>query len=265
MYRDFGVFLRLCAEFAPRLMLNLTTNCSFPDNRHLEMSGVESWAKALLPVLSDVKFSWNGATKETHERIMKNSDFDRTLQNLSTFLYMRDDLAASGGNRASVTLQLTFKEDNHREFPALVDLAAQLGVDRVKGHHLWTHWAAMAPQSMRRSAQSVARWNSVAANCRVAAQRAGVRLEGFGDLRFDTAASVAASAACPFLGNELWVNAEGVISPCCAPDKERLELGIFGSVRERGDVLTAWRSGTYRELMGTYPSKGVCQKCTMRR
>jgi hypothetical protein len=32
-----------------------------------------------MPVLSDVKFSWNGITKATQELVMKNSKLDRQV------------------------------------------------------------------------------------------------------------------------------------------------------------------------------------------
>lgn len=235
MYKHFDVFLRLCRENAP-LKLNLTTNGSFPANRHVRVDGVEAWAKLLLPILSDVKISWNGATAETAEKIMKGSRFDAVLSNVAKLIDKRDELAAAGGNRASVTLQLTFMETNSpgtrpwvvtlavdpscTEFPAVIRLAGALGVDRVKGHHLWAHWEKIRDQNMRRSPAAKARWNAIAAECcavAAATPRKGggtVALQGFEDLS-PAAAAVPPDAACPFLGKELWLNAEGVIAPCC--------------------------------------------------
>jgi MoaA/NifB/PqqE/SkfB family radical SAM enzyme len=188
MYRHFDVFTDLCREFAPRLKLNLTTNGSFQSNG-VTPAGVAAWAPKLLPVLSDVKFSWNAATKGTQEAVMKRADYDAQRHNLEAFLRARDDAAALGGNRARVTLQLTFMEVNAPEFSALVAQAAALGVDRVKGHHLWAHWAEMEGQSFRRGdTGAVRRWNDIAARCRDMAaatpRRGGGRvvLQGFEDL-----------------------------------------------------------------------------------
>ena len=64
-----------------------------------------------------------------------------------------------GGNRCRVTFQLTFMETNLSELPGIVKLAADIGVDRVKGHHLWVHFNQMRHQSMRRSPEAIARWN----------------------------------------------------------------------------------------------------------
>lgn len=40
---------------------------------------VAEWAHLLMPVLSDVKFSWNGVTKKTQEIVMKNSKIDKQV------------------------------------------------------------------------------------------------------------------------------------------------------------------------------------------
>ena len=133
LYRHFDEILDLCAEHG--VMLNLTTNGTFPGR------GAAAWAQRIVPVTSDVKISWNGSTKETQEAVMLGSNWELVLENVRTFIRVRDDHAASGGNRCRVTFQLTFMEVNYRELPSMVRLAAGLGVDRVKGHHLWVHSA----------------------------------------------------------------------------------------------------------------------------
>jgi hypothetical protein len=49
----------LCTEY--EVKLNLTTNGTFPGR------GADAWAERIVPVGSDVKVSWKGATKETQE------------------------------------------------------------------------------------------------------------------------------------------------------------------------------------------------------
>jgi hypothetical protein len=52
----------------------------------------------------------------------------------------------------------------------MIRMALELGVDRVKGHHLWAHFKEIRDQDMRRSAESIARWNAVVAECQAVAQ-----------------------------------------------------------------------------------------------
>ena len=116
------------------MKLNLTTNGSFP------RLGAEKWAHMLVPITSDIKISWNGACKKTQEKIMENSHWESMLANVRALVAIRDAHCASGGNRCRLTFQVTFMESNVAELPDIIRLAASLGVDRVKGHHLWAHF-----------------------------------------------------------------------------------------------------------------------------
>ena len=211
---------------------------------------------------------------------MVGSRFETQVANLEAWIAARDALSAAGGNRASVTLQLTFMASNIAEIPEIVRLAARTGVDRVKGHHLWAHFAAIAGDDLRRSHDSVQSWNACAMACaRIVADTPlpggrRLKLENFEPLPEVPAASgggnggartVADDAECPFLGREAWVNHAGAFAPCCAPDAERASLGDFGNARAPGGLLAIWRSAAYAELVATYKSKPLCSTCQMRR
>ena len=135
LYEHFEGILALCSEHGVRL--NLTTNGTFP------RLGARGWAERIAPLASDVKISWNGATKATQEAIMVGTRWAKVLANVRDFIAVRDAHAAGGGHRCRVTFQLTFMEANVAEIAGIVRLAAELGVDRVKGHHLWTHFEAI--------------------------------------------------------------------------------------------------------------------------
>jgi glycosyltransferase involved in cell wall biosynthesis/MoaA/NifB/PqqE/SkfB family radical SAM enzyme len=267
-YKQFPDIVDLCRKH--NVKLNLTTNGSFPGR------GVDKWAELVLPVCSDVKISWNGTSEETQQVIMVGSSLKTQMENLRRFVAARDKLAASGGNRASITLQVTFLEANLQEMPKIVQLAIDTGCDRVKGHHLWAHFAEIKDQDMRRSADSVRRWNQIAEQCRALAANTSVRLENFHNLKMpppstapgsalpSSAHAVADDDECPFLGQEAWVNHEGRFDPCCAPDESRKSLGYFGNTKAK-PLLDIWRSKKYVSLYKTYKQKELCKTCTMRR
>lgn len=259
LYKDFEKIIALCRETG--VMLNVTTNGSFPRR------GARGWAQLLVPITSDIKISWNGASKETQEKVMINAEWETMLGNVRDFIAERDAHADSGGNRCRVTFQMTFMETNYAELPDIIRLAAKLGVDRVKGHHLWAHFAEIKDQDMRRNADAVRRWNDVVAESRRAAEDS--RLPGGGKVLLENIGEIVAennapTGQCPFLGREAWVNAHGRFDPCCAPDAERKTLGSFGYLRER-ELIDIWRSDDYRLLARTYRSRAVCQKCNMRK
>jgi hypothetical protein len=199
---------------------------------------------------------------------MVGSDLEKQLRNIREFLAVRDQARTAGQSACTVTMQLTFMEVNLAEIPGVVRLAIQLGVDRVKGHHLWVHLPGMQGQELRRSADAAERWNAIASECRIIAHNeplpngnelALVNFEPINpgpDLR-------RRDGPCPFLSNEAWVNWEGRFDPCCAPDALRQTLGHFGRVQEKG-LLPIWKGDKYRDLLSTYTDHGVCKTCLMR-
>jgi radical SAM protein with 4Fe4S-binding SPASM domain len=262
LYKDFDRIIELCHQY--NLKLNLTTNGSFP------IKGVEKWSELLVPILSDVKISWNGATKETHEKIMLGSKWEQVLANLKAFIKARDESANSGKNRCTITLQLTFLEDNINELSDIVNLAIELGIDRVKGHHLWAHFDEIKDQSMRRSKESIQKWNQevrkvfkLVANKKLPNGKT-ITLENISILDENAVDDLAPGGACPFLGQEAWVNTEGQFNPCCAPDNLRKSLGNFGNLQEK-TLEQIWTSNEYQNLRKSYLSKDLCKSCNMRK
>ncbi|MGE3509823.1 MAG: glycosyltransferase [Vicinamibacterales bacterium] len=263
MYPDFDGIIDLCRELG--LKLNLTTNGTFP--RH----GARTWAERIVPIGSDVKISWNGATAETQEQIMLGGRWEKVLGNVRNFIAVRDAHAAGGGNRCRVTFQLTFLQSNVAELADIVRLASSLGVDRVKGHHLWAHFAQIADLSMRRSLAARREWNEAVLAARTAADECReltgrpVLLENIFLLDEQTAGDdLAPGGQCPFLGQEAWVSAEGRFDPCCAPDAHRRTLGDFGNLHH-ANLDDIWNGDDYRQLVSTYRTRTLCLGCNMRR
>jgi len=261
LYEHFEEIIALCREFNVRL--NLTTNGTFP------RLGARRWAELIVPVTSDTKISWNGATEHTQEAIMRGAKWDRVVDNVREFIAVRDEFAKRGENRCRVTMQLTFLESNLTEIPAIVRFAAALGVDRVKGHHVWAHFNELRALNLRRSGDSIRRWNETVLAARTAAAETPLSngkpmlLENFHLLEESVVESSPQMSRCQFLGREAWVSAEGRFNPCCAPDAQRRTLGDFGDLNER-TLGVIWDSPEYRHLVATYHSRPLCQQCTMR-
>lgn len=264
IYPHFEKLLELCWKHG--FQLNLTTNGSFP------RKSVEEWAEQIAPITSDVKFSWNGATAETYEKVMAGLRFQNSVDNLKRFIAVRDRTAENGGNYCRVTLQLTFLTNAMHELPGIIQLAARLGADRVKGHHLWVHWDDVRHLGYKHNLETRKEWNRLVALAQQAAEEnprkdgKPVLLEGFYPLAEEEAAprQVPTEWECPFLGTELWVAPDGRINPCCAPDEQRQTLGYFGQVPQTS-LSEAMASGEYRSLLNSYKQHPVCQSCNMRK
>lgn len=263
LYENFLEILEICKENG--IMLNLTTNGTWPGY------GPEKWAELICPVTKDVKVSWNGASASIQESIMKGSPFKKRREDLSKFVRARDGIAETGGNRCSITLQPTFLETNISELPQMVDMALELGIDRIKGHQLWVHFPEIRNLDMRRSKESIVKWNIVVDECFgiVKSKRLKngkeLKLDNFHKLSEEHIGEMPENWKCPFLGREGWVNYEGRFDPCCAPDAERITLGHFGRVSENGGFSQIWFGEKYKGLTSNYMTNSICRKCTLRR
>ncbi len=261
LWAGMDALVDLCAALG--VALNLTTNGTFPGR------GAAAWAARLVPVASDVKVSWNGATARTAEAIMPGLAFDRAVANVEALVAARDAAARAGGRRCGVSFQVTAQEANVAELAGIVRLAAALGVDRVKVNQLQVRDLALAPLSLRRDAAAIRRWNAAVAEARAAAEDA--RLPGGGRVLLQNLATLAEDPAapaptgpCPFVGREAWVHADGRFAPCPHPAAQRGGLGDFGSVAEAG-LLAIWESAGFRAFVEGYEEHPVCRACPFRR
>ena len=201
---------------------------------------------------------------------MMGSKWEEALCNLREFIAVRDAYAANGGNRCRVTLQLTFLESNVEELADIVRLGIELSVDRIKGHHLWAHFPQIESLSMRRNTDAIGRWNAAVEKARTVALEQplangrAILLENIFPLDEGSTQELTPDGLCPFLGQEVWVSAQGRFDPCCAPDAQRRNLGEFGELLDT-HLLDIWQGNAYRALVASYRNRSLCASCNMRK
>ncbi len=269
IYKHFAHFVDLCYKYD--IKMNLTTNGTFP--RTTEKT-VTEWAKLIVPITTDVKISWNGATAETSEKVMLKINFEEAVANVKEFISIRNEHFAKTGYYCRVTFQLTFMQNNMHELADIVKLASELGVDRVKGHQLWAHFDEIKHLSMKATPESIAKWNEYVKQAYEAQEKSRkpngekVLLENIIPLQIKQVGTelieVPESYECPFLEKELWVSATGNISPCCAPDEMRRTLGHFGNI-EKTSIEEVLQSDNYQNLVNNYKKIDLCKTCNMRK
>ena len=122
---------------------------------------------------------------------------------------------------------------------------------------------------MRRSKDSIERWNKIARECIEITENnplpngKRIMLANIYELDPEHGGELHPAATCPFLGQEAWVNHEGRFDPCCSPDELRQTLGYFGNVGGEG-LLDIWQSTAYQHLLENYLNNDVCRNCNMR-
>lgn len=265
IFKHFKHFVQLCYKY--NIKMNLTTNGTFPSTNK---NTVAEWAKLIVPITTDVKISWNGATANTAQAIMQGIDFEQAISNVKEFISIRDEHFAQTGYYCRVTFQLTFMQNNMHELSDIVKLAAQLGVDRVKGHQLWTHFDEIEHLSMKATSDSILQWNEYVKKAIEAQEKFHkvngdkVILENIFPLPINENYEIHESYECPFLEKELWISATGKISPCCAPDEQRNTLGDFGNI-ETTSIEEVLQSENYQNLVKKYKQIDLCKTCNMRK
>ena len=265
IYKHFAHFIELCYKY--NIKMNLTTNGTFP--RTTEKT-VTEWAKLIVPITTDIKISWNGATAETSQKVMFKINFEEAVANVKEFNRIRNEHFANTGYYCRVTFQLTFMQNNMHELADIVKLATQLGVDRVKGHQLWAHFDEIKHLSMKATPESISQWNTYVKQAYEAQEKfrkpngEKIILENIIPLQENENKEIPESYECPFLGKELWVSATGKISPCCAPDEQRNTIGDFGNI-ENTSIEEVLQSDNYQNLVKNYKTIDLCKTCNMRK
>ena len=262
LYKHFEKIIELCKRH--EIKLNLTTNGTFP------RKSVKEWANLIVPITSDVKISWNGYSKKIAETVMVGINFEKALENLKEFINVRNEYFKETNNFCRVTLQLTFMKNNMPELSEIIKLAAELDIDRVKGHHLWAHFPEIQDLSFRKDTESIDKWNQYVESAYINQKKIlkpngkQVILENIIPLKKQEVDEVPETYECPFLNRELWISATGKISPCCAPDNERKALGDFGNIQETS-LINVIQSESYQNLVNNYKKIPLCKTCNMRK
>ena len=265
IYKHFAHFIELCYQY--NIKMNLTTNGTFPKTTE---KSVTEWARLIVPITTDVKISWNGATAETSEKVMLKIDFQETLENVREFIRVRNEHFAKTGYYCRVTFQLTFMQNNMHELAGIIKLAADLDIDRVKGHQLWSHFDEIKSLSMKATPESISQWNSYVKEAYEVQEKyrkpngEKVLLENIIPLQENEDKEIPEHYECPFLEKELWISATGTISPCCAPDEQRKTLGDFGNIQQ-SSIEEVLKSNKYQNLVKNYKNIDLCKTCNMRK
>jgi len=265
LYKHFAYIVELCYKYG--IKMNLTTNGTFPKTTE---KSVTEWAKLLVPITTDVKISWNGATAQTAQKIMLKINFDEAIANVKEFVRIRNEYFKATGYKCRVTFQLTFMQNNMHELTDIIALAAKLDVDRVKGHQLWAHFDEIKKLSMKYSTESILQWNKYVEQAYKAQEKyrkpngEKVILENIIPLEINESQEIPENYNCPFLEKELWISPTGRISPCCAPDEMRQTLGDFGNI-ENDTIRSVLDSQSYTNLVANYKQIPLCKTCNMRK
>lgn len=216
--------------------------------------------------------SLDGATAATYEDVRRRSQFELVRKNIAGLM---DVLRVSGAERPEVELVFVAMRRNVHELPALVRLAAGLGVPTVWVQNLSHSFSDTDPsgdyREIREYAEEEALWaerNEEAERLFAEAERVaaatGVRLRL---PRLEDAERVrsAGEPGCGWPFDSAYVTHDGKVQPCCAV--MGADRAVLGDVRADG-FERVWGNDAYRDfragLLSDEPP-AVCRGCSMYR
>lgn len=199
--------------------------------------------------LRDIQISIDSPEKETLEFIRRGADFDKLIKGIKTLVRVRNEM---GKEYPKIDLHAALLAQGIDQFPDLIRLAAELGVDSVSCAYGWTH-KIMEPE------WSIF-WDRDNANRRVEEARLVAKDLGIGfnspmPFATDTLILEPPSRYCEYLYNWTYIQPSGNVSPCC--------IGSYSSGNLKAESFNdIWNGEKYNELRATYNTdKPVYDKC----
>ena len=240
------------------VLLDLTTNGTLLTPQKIQ---------TILPILLDVKVSVDGVTQEVFERYRKGASFDQVMRNIEELVRLR--ARASHRQSPTITLQMTLSRSNYQELPALIKLAAKMGVDRVKAFPLFSYSLEMDAEIL-----PFREYNQIHASCLKIASEEGVIADIAepylsADIEEKTVLPLLENLRlscqpCHLLWAETWIDTNGDVFTCHSHAGE-----CAGSITSRnpdtsnrpGNFHSVWQGKFYRSLRKGFQQKVPIWNC----
>lgn len=230
--------VQLCRKYNVKLDIN--TNGTLMNRK---------WSERLMPLLHDVKVSIDGVNSKTFERIRRGAKLGTVLDNVKTFVQVRREILEEGeGPR--LQFEVTLMQSNIDQLPDMIRLASEIGVDRVKGYHLFAFWPEFEKESL---VNDKSHYNEVYVRSKEVAKELGVETGLALPFLLDGNPPTFEDRKCPRLWRRFWIDFNGDLLPCTHPSRR-----VLGNVY-RDNILEVWNSEAYQTLRkGEDP---MCSRC----
>jgi Predicted Fe-S oxidoreductases len=195
-----------------------------------------------------IAVSLDGASRETNEAIRRGSDWGHLIKSLEKITNRR-----ARENRSGPWLNFVFTAmaRNFRELPALVRLAAEIGLDEVKVVYFTAFEEALVPETLFGRRREV---EEVFTLAEAMASELGPALK-LPHLEGDDPAGSAAHKPCYTVWRDLFLGSDGRFRPCMSTSRQ------FFPVSPGSDLETIWNSPEYRGHRLTVNGEGMDENC----
>ncbi len=220
------------------VLLDLTTNGTMLNSKRIQ------W---ILPIARDIKVSFDGATKDTFDRIRVNGRFEKVCENTRNLSKQLEKY----GKRSILSLQMTLMQSNFKELPSLVDLAHQLGADRVKAYHMFSFSEEMNNESLMPILEE---YTPVLMEALDRGKELGIQMECAEPVASDSD-PMPGWNVCHLPWHESWIDIDGSVFACHSHGGES-----FGNIHH-SPFREIWNSHKYQAIRKGFFDKSPVWNC----
>jgi len=229
------------------------------------------WQNDLIDAgLDELRVSLDAATPEGYRKIRNNSEFERIVQNLRSFLKVQ---SAKQVSHPRLSLWFLGTEDNIFELPEFVQLANDIGIGDIYLQRL-VYFQDNDGYGVARSTKSLQNsdgtyWELIQKSQELAT-RFGIRFNASGLCRPGESIQSEARAESPWMrcyrpSTLVYITANGNLLPCCISPFSTIDFAsiVLGNVFETSleQLWHGTRYKTFREKLQSSDPPKCCQGC----
>lgn len=227
------------------VLLDLTTNGTLLDDKRISK---------IIPILRDIKISFDGATKKTFEEKRRGAKFESVCNNIQNLC----KTICNCNSKANVSLQMTLMKSNYLELPGLIELADKLGVNCVKAYHLFSFSPEMDKESLMYDLEC---WHPVLEKSLKLGEKYNIELQLAEPLiKISNELERLKSTVCHLPWHEAWIDYDGKIYHCHSHKGQ----SAGNILKENFSVV--WNSKLYQKVRLAFANHrpcGACYNCGM--
>ncbi|EKE00536.1 MAG: hypothetical protein ACD_21C00331G0002 [uncultured bacterium] len=229
------------------VLLDLTTNGTLLNEQRIEK---------IVPIIRDIKVSFDGASKKTFEEKRRGAKFETVCNNITKLRRALDENKIS--KKINLALQMTLMQSNYLELPDLIKLASELGANCVKAYHLFSFSPEMDQESLMNDLHI---WAPVLDKALALGKLHNIELQlAEPIITGSNTLPDLEPTSCHLPWHEAWIDYDGKVYSCHSHGGQNA-----GNVLEENFPLI-WNSDLYQNIRLAFANnkpRGYCHNCGM--